>query len=197
MSGWNTEFWRDKLGSCGQDVLIGHNVVFTNPESVFLGNHVRIDPFCLITATLQTGDFVHVCSHAVLGGGKLQRVVLKGWNFIGYGSKLFTASEDYSGAGGPVMEHWNPDNKVERGDIVFEDFSGVASDVIVMPKARLPKGMTVGMKSLVWATNIYTPWAKYWGNPIQYQCMRDKEKILEVADKIQAEMNAVGDGKCG
>jgi len=52
---------KKELGSCGENVYIGHNVIFTNPKNVHLGNNVRIDPFSLITTALNVGDNVHIC----------------------------------------------------------------------------------------------------------------------------------------
>ena len=48
MIGWNEEI-KKELGYCGNNVVIGHNVIFTNPKKVILGDNFRIDQFCLIT----------------------------------------------------------------------------------------------------------------------------------------------------
>ena len=42
MLGWNEEI-KKKLAYCGQNVYIGHNVMFARPERVHLGDNVRID----------------------------------------------------------------------------------------------------------------------------------------------------------
>ena len=62
MVGWNEEI-KQHLGSCGENVFIGHNVIFTNPSEVHIGNNVHIDPFTLITTALEVGDNVQICSH--------------------------------------------------------------------------------------------------------------------------------------
>ena len=59
MIGWNEDI-KKTLGSCGTNVFIGHNVIFTNPSEVHLGNNVRIDPFTLITTKLTVGDNVQI-----------------------------------------------------------------------------------------------------------------------------------------
>ena len=51
MLGWNEEI-KKHLGGCGENVKIAHNVMFTQPQNVFLGDNVRIDPFSLITCKL-------------------------------------------------------------------------------------------------------------------------------------------------
>lgn len=172
---WNEEIKKD-LGYCGENVFIGHNTIFTNPSQVFLGDRVRIDPFCLITTGLTTGNNIQITSHCILGGGKNHIITLGDWCFIGYGSKLFCASEDYSGDHGPVNEFWGS-NKIFRGDIRLENFSGVASDVIVMPNIILPEGCTIGAKSFVYKSDNLTPWSVWIGNPLQLHKARNRKAI--------------------
>ena len=179
MIGWNEEI-KKELGSCGENVFIGHNVVFTNPSEVHLGNNVRIDPFTLITTALEVGDNVQICSHVVLGGGKAHKITIGDWCFIGYGSKLFCASEDYSGEHGPVNEFWG-NNKIYRGDITFENFSGIASDVMVFPGVTIPEGCTVGAKSFVYTKNPLEAWGVFIGQPVKFHKARNKENVVRLS----------------
>ena len=177
--GWNEEI-KSQLGSCGRNVFIGHNVIFTNPKNVHLGDNVRIDPFTLITTGLKTGSNVQICSHAVLGGGSQHTVTMGDWSFIGYGSKLFCGSEDYTGEHGPVNDFWGS-NKVYHGDISIGNYSGIASDVILMPGVNLPDGCNIGLKSVVWAKDELKPYSIYFGNPLKFHKNRDKDAILRLA----------------
>lgn len=169
---WNEEI-KKTLGGCGENVFIGHNTMFTAPEKVFLGDNVRIDPFCLITTSLITGKNIQICSHAVLGGGSQHQITLCDWSFIGYGSKLFCASEDYSGVHGAVNDFWG-DNKIYRGNIVFNKHSGIASDVIVMPGVQLPEGCNIGAKSFVYKSTDLIEWSTFIGNPLKFYKTRVK-----------------------
>ena len=178
--GWNEEIKRE-LGSYGQNVFIGHNVLFTNPKNVHLGNNVRIDPFTLITTALETGDNIQICSHSVLGGGGEHKITLGDWTFIGYGSKLFCASEDYSGDHGPVNEFWGS-NKIFRGDIKLNNYAGIASDVMVMPGVEIPEGCTIGAKSFVYTKNDLTEWSIYLGNPLSFHKKRNKKRVIELSN---------------
>ena len=176
MLGWN-EAVKSEFKSCGENVFIGHNTVFTSPQNVSIGDNVRIDPFCYISAgELEIGNNVQITSHAVLGGGN-RKIILGDWTFIGYGSKLFTESEDYSGDAGPVNDFWGH-NKTYAGDIIFNDYSGIASDVMIMPGVELPIGCTIGAKSFVYTKNRLTPWSIWIGNPLKFHKNRNKENIL-------------------
>ena len=178
--GWDEEI-KKELGYCGNNVVIGHNVVFTNPKNVFLGDNVRIDPFCLITTALEVGSYAQICSHAVLGGGNQHKITLGKWNFIGYGSKLFCASEDYSGEFGPVNEYWG-NNKIFRGDITFKDYSGIASDVMVLPRVTFPEGCTIGAKSFVYSKSELKEWSVYLGNPLTFHKERNKDNVINLSN---------------
>jgi galactoside O-acetyltransferase len=181
MVGWNEKI-KNELGYCGQDVFIGHNTIFTNPSEVHLMDRVRIDPFCLITTGLYVGSNSQICSHAILSGGSQQKITLDGWTWIGYGSQLFTASEDYSGEHGSVCEFWG-NNKIFRGDIYFKKYSGIASSVIVFPGITLPLGCAIGAQSLVHTKDKkkLKSWNIYIGNPLKHFRTRNSEKIMELA----------------
>lgn len=177
MLGWNEDI-KKELKACGDNVFIGHNVMINNPAEVSLGDNVRIDPFTLITAHLDVGSNVQICAYSMLGGGPGNTITLGDWTFVGYGSKLFCGSEDYSGKHGPVNEFWGQ-NKIYRGDIIFKDYSGIASDVIVMPGCSLPEGCTIGAKSFVYKTFWLGEWTVYIGNPLKRHKYRDKDAALK------------------
>ena len=183
MLGWNHDL-REQLGdpvaARSREVLIGHQVLINDPERVKPGNRVRVDPFTLITCGLETGDNVHICSHVVLGGGRQHTVCLGNWCFIGYGSQLFCASEDYSGRYGPIGDYWGH-NKIYRGDITFEDYCGVASQCLVLPGVHFPEGAVVAAQSLVYRTEDLKPWWIHKGTPARPWKPRDRESCLEHA----------------
>lgn len=180
-TGWD-ESWKSRLGGCGDEVFIGHHVIFTCPEKVFLGSRVRIDPFTLITTGLETGDNVQITAYSMLGGGSQHTIKMGNWTFIGYGSKLFCGSEDYSGRFGPVNEFWGH-NKTQHGDIKFSDYSGIASDVIVMPGITLPEGCAIGAKSLVYRDKDLLPYSVYMGNPLRFHKNRDRDAIRYLSQR--------------
>lgn len=179
MLGWNEDI-KKELGACGEHVFIGHNTMFANPERIFLDDRVRIDPFCFITTGLETGSNIQICAYAMLSGGQEHNILLRDWTFIGYGSKLFCASEDYRGNLGPVNEFWGW-NEIRRGDIEFMPYSGIASDVMVFPKVTLPEGCTVGAKSLIYNNKHLMPWTVHMGDKQSIRIPRNKENILEAA----------------
>lgn len=179
MLGWNEDI-KKKLGSCGENVYIGHNVMFARPERVFLGNNVRIDPFAYISCGLITEDFVQICAGVTMVGRK--DIHLKGWNFVSYGTKLITGSEDFRGEFGPVNDFWGH-NKVYEGDIVIEKYAGVCADVLVMPGVTIPEGTVFGAKSFVGKNHKAKEYELWMGNPLVKNCDRNRATIIEKANE--------------
>jgi acetyltransferase-like isoleucine patch superfamily enzyme len=177
MLGWNEEI-KKKFKSCGENVFIGHNVMFARPELVELGNNVRIDPFTYIGGGLVTGDYIQICSHNTFPGKKT--IYLDGWNFVAYGCKLITGSEDFTGNFGPVNDYWGK-NKVYEFDIRFKKYSGVCSDCIVMPGVELPEGTVYGAKSFI-GKNHKADEFELWINNKKHTD-RNKSMIITQSDK--------------
>ena len=133
------------------------------PYCVILGElrtttRFRMDPFCLVTTQVEAGDAVQVCSHVAMVGGPQRTVHFKGWNFVAYHSRLICGSEDFTGDYGPVNAWWGK-NRVNAADITFEKFSGVCSNVTVMPGVVLPEGCVIGAGALVRPQDKLEPWA--------------------------------------
>lgn len=178
MTGWN-EAVKETLGFCGPQVFIGHYTIFTAPHKVSLFHRVRIDAFCLITTGLHCTGNTQICSHAVLGGGSRHTITMGDMTFIGYGSQVFCGSEDYRG---PVNDFW-AHTKVHHGDVTFSPFSGVASQVIVMPGVTLPEGAVVGAQSLVYRTEDLEPWTIHLGSPAKPWKKRDEKAIRATVEE--------------
>jgi galactoside O-acetyltransferase len=120
----------------------------------------------------------------MLGGGNKHKITLGRWCFIGYGSKLFCASEDYSGDHGPVNEFWNPSNKIYRGDIKFNNYSGIASNCLVMPGVELPEGCTIGAGGFIYSSKPLQPWSVMLGSwengkyQLKLHKQRNREEVI-------------------
>lgn len=171
MLGWDEDI-KSRLGGCGTNVFIGKYCSFAYPEKVFLGNNVRIDPYSHIMTQLITGDVVQIMAQTILSGGADHKITLEGSNFIGYGSKIICATEDYTGEHGQVCEFFYENNKIIRGDVVFKKFSGVASNCIIFPSVTLPEGCAIGENSKVQSKDYLTAWSIYYGRPLLFRGTR-------------------------
>ena len=121
---------RDSVYKNGGHHLIGEGCQFLGGIPTMHGR-VRFDAGVISTCRIVAYDAVHVSSLVFFNGCSDQTVTLGEWSFVGSGSRLITASDDFSGASGPVGP-WGR-NEMQRGDIVFGPFSGVAVGCTVLP----------------------------------------------------------------
>lgn len=145
MLGWNEEI-KKELGACGQNVFIGHNVMFARPKEVFLGDNVRIDPFALINCGLVAEGNNQLSSHTIMNGRKT--VHLGEWVGFGYRVTVLTGSEDFTGEFGPAND-WFGKNKSFENDVVFETFSNALTNSLILPGCIIPEGAVIGANAVV------------------------------------------------
>lgn len=146
-----SETHREDLGRCGSNVNIHPSALLFNPRQIFIGDNVRIDCFCVISAGEQgvhIGNHVHVAAGAyIFGGGG--RVTLE--DFSGLSSRvcLYTSSDDYSQ--GYMTNPTVPEEykKVKRGDVTLRKHVIVGSGTILMPGVELGLAASVGALSFI------------------------------------------------
>lgn len=104
MAGWNAEFLGSEevaalgLGAVGHHVLIHRTAVLVNTAAIFLGDHIRIDPFVLISASEQVriGRNVHIAAYVSIVGAA--RIELDDFVGLSQGVRLLSSTDDFSGA---------------------------------------------------------------------------------------------------
>jgi acetyltransferase-like isoleucine patch superfamily enzyme len=85
------------LGSCGRNVIFGHNVALRHPHKVHIGSNVVIDDNCLLDAKgssnqgIRIGDGVFVGRNTILSCKNGDIELARGVN-IGFNCELFSAS---------------------------------------------------------------------------------------------------------
>ena len=160
---------------------LGHNVKISSKTTVYsadkikLGSNIRIDDFCVLSGNIAISDNVHLSTHVALTATLEPLIVGKG-STISYGSKLFTASDDF---GGDFM--FNPtydlsERNVVHAPIVIEEFVAIGALCTVMPGSLLGNGVAVGAMSLV--KGSLEPWSIYAGTPLRFLRKRS-QKLLE------------------
>lgn len=138
------------LANCGENVLISKKASLYNLERITIGNHVRIDDFCVISAGdggIEIGDYVHIavfCS--LIGAGKIMIS-----DFVGLSARVsvFSSNDDYSG-----RYLTNPMVPSEFKDVIHADvFIGkhviVGSGTVILPGITIEEGVAIGALSLV------------------------------------------------
>ena len=167
---------QELLGRVGSDVKIDRSVRIFNGKAIVLGSHIRIDSHCILIGGegLEMGSYTHIAwgCHLTATGAP---IILKGFNGLSSGVKIFSATDDYSE--GFLTNPTVPPQyrKVRVGPVVLERHVIVGANSVIMPGATLEFGASVGALSYV---NKTVPrLAIVSGNPLQLIGRRDGERL--------------------
>lgn len=164
----------------GIDVRISELAVIRHPELASLGDHIAIDEFVLVTTQLEMADYCHIAPFVSVIGSAKGLLKMGHFTTIAAGSRIICGSEGYDGQGliGPVIPEQHRDT-VKLEPVIFEPFSIVATNVVVMPGVTLGEGSAVGACSFVNEDTL--PWTVYWGTPAKPRRVREHRKMKENA----------------
>jgi len=146
----------------GKNVRISDKAAIYNPEQMELGDHVRIDDFCVVSGNLSFGRFIHVTPMCLVAGG-IPGIVLEDFCTLAYGVKVFSQSDDYSGQ---TLVNSN----IPKG-FKNEKFAAVhlhrqvivGAGAVIMPGVNVAEGCAIGAMALV--TRSTEAWGVYAGTP--------------------------------
>lgn len=171
------------LAQFGADVRISKKASIYNPGRISIGNHVRIDDFCVLSAGeggIEIGDYVHVAVYCLfIGAGKI--TVREFSNFSSRVS-IYSSNDDYSGAhltNPMVPEKYTG---VTREDVVIGRHAIIGSGSVVLPGVQLEEGTAVGALSLV--KNGCHAFGMYAGVPARLIGER-KRDLLELEKQLR------------
>lgn len=166
----------------GKNVLISDKASIYNCEKISIGNNVRIDDFCVLSAGvdgIELGNYIHIAVYtSLIGAGK---ITLCDFNNISSRVAIYSSSDDYSGIS--MSNSMVPD---EYKAVVHKAvFCGkhviVGSGSIILPGVTLEDGVAVGALSLV--TKKCEAFGIYAGNPIRRIKARKKD-LLQLEKKL-------------
>src|SRR5881628_2781552 len=132
------------LAAVGEDVRLSRHATLYGAAFISLGDHARIDDFCVLSAgaPLRIGRNVHVAAYCGLFGA----AGLELDDFSGLSSRvsIYTASEDYSGAS--LTNPTVPDvyRRVDDGPVRLGRHAIVGAGAVIMPGVQVGDGAAVG-----------------------------------------------------
>lgn len=179
------EYNKSLLGAAGEDVFISANVEIRRPSLIAVGNHVSIDSGFYITTKAEIADYIHIGPYVTVIGGFDGFLKLEGFNTIGAGTRIICVSDTFSG-NALVTTLGIPEKFVEvvAKPVIFQRFSNVGVNAIILPGVTLGEGSVVGAGSLV--TKDTEPWTIYVGAPAKPIKIRPKEKMLKYAKELES-----------
>lgn len=173
---------------CGNNVKISKKVSIYGAENISIGDHVRIDDFCVLSGNISLGNYIHLAVYVALFGGKAG-IEMQDYTTLSARTVVYAESDDYSG-----KHMTNPTipvrylGVIER-QVVLERHVIVGAGCTILPGVTIGEGSAVGSMSLV--NNSLNPWGIYVGIPCRYLKERSK-KILVMTDEFLHEMRGGG-----
>lgn len=167
----------------GKDVQISRLACFYSPDSIYIGDHVRIDDFCILSGKIKIGCYVHIAPYCGLYGN--YGIVMK--DFSGLSSKvsIYSGSDDYSGeylTNPTVPEKYK---SIDGGEVIMEKHVIIGATSVILPNVKIGEGTAVGCLSLV--LKDLEPWKIYAGIPCKL--IRDRNKgILDLEKTLNKEL---------
>lgn len=172
------------LGSVGHEVRIDRRAALFGAEHIFIGSHVRIDCFAVITAgpaPVRIGSFTHVAPHTYLSGAQ-GGITLGDGSGLAPFAALYSAVEDYSK--GHLTNPSVPEQfrSTTVGPIELDRHVAIGSSSVVIAGTSLGLGASVGALSLV--NRSVGEGEIVHGNPIRRVGRRDLDKLRALDQQL-------------
>lgn len=172
------------FAAIGQDVQISDRASFYGIAGITLGSHVRIDDFCVLSASasgIRIGQHVHIAVYSsLIGAGN---IVLSDFCNISSRVSIYSSNDDYSG--NTVTNPTVPSEYtgVTHADVYLGKHVIVGSGSVILPGVTLEDGVAVGALSLV--NKSCKAFGIYAGNPARRISER-KRDLLALEQQLLA-----------
>lgn len=177
------------FAALGRNVQISDRASFYGLSRIELGDNVRIDDFCVISAGaggVAIGDHVHIAVQtSLIGAG---RITLGDFCNLSSRVGIYSSSDDYSGA--TMTNPTVPDRfkAVDHADVRIGRHVIVGSGSVILPGVTVEDGVAIGALSLV--KTDCAAFGIYAGSPARWVRER-KRDLLELERQFVAEKSGV------
>jgi acetyltransferase-like isoleucine patch superfamily enzyme len=146
----------------GKNVRISDKASIYNTDQIEIGDHSRIDDFCVVSGKVTIGRNVHIAVFCNIAGGE-EGITLEDFSGLAYGCHVFSQSDDYSGR--TLTNPTVPDEfKCEvKKAVHIGRHSIVGTNSLIFPGVTLAEGTSVGAMTMV--TKSTEAWSMYFGIP--------------------------------
>jgi len=175
-----------KLGfaTIGSDVLISDKASIHGAARIELGDHVRIDDYCVLSAGeegIRFGSYVHVACQCTLIGKA--RIELEDFSGLSARVAVYSSSDDYSGAGMTNPTVPQEFRRVTDAAVRIGRHVIIGAGAVILPGVDIGEGAAVGALTLV--TKSLEPFRIYSGIPARRVGERSR-KLLELEAELRA-----------
>jgi len=162
----------------GSEVLISRKVSLYGVENMVIGNHVRIDDFCILSGTITLGSHIHISAFSALYGS--YGIEFEDYTGLSPRCTVFSASDDFSGdflispMASKELTH------IIGGKVLIKRYSQVGTGCVILPNLTIEEGVAIGAMSLV--NKTLREWGIYAGIPA-VRIKERKKGLLELLAK--------------
>jgi acetyltransferase-like isoleucine patch superfamily enzyme len=141
-----------KIGfaSYGKNILISDKCSIYNPANIILGNNVRIDDFCILSAGengIEIGNHVHIGCYSLLVGK--EKITMKDYSGLSSRVSIYSSSDDFTGEylSNPCV----PDKyrNVISKPVTLNEQVTIGTNCTILPGVTIEKNSCVYAHSLV------------------------------------------------
>ena len=175
--GFYTQEKLEKIGfkSLGKNVLISDKVSIYSPKNISIGNNVRIDDFCVLSAGdgyINIGNYIHIAVFTtIFGAGGVE---IEDFSTTSSRVAIYSITDDYSGETltNPIIPEKY--KKLTYKEVKIKKHSIIGTGSVILPGVTLDEGTSIGANSLVLKST--EPWGIYVGSPVRR--IKDRKKDL-------------------
>lgn len=176
------------FSSVGENVQISYRASFYGASRIALGNNVRIDDFCVLSAGsggIDIGNNIHIAVYSsLIGTGKIS---LSDFCNLSSRVSIYSSNDDYSGATLTNPTVPSEFTGVTHANVFLGKHVIVGCGSVILPGVTLEEGVAVGALSLV--NRDCKAFGIYAGNPARRISDR-KRDLLDLEQKLTASNGA-------
>jgi dTDP-4-amino-4,6-dideoxy-D-glucose acyltransferase len=161
--------------SVGKNVRISNKASFYNCANIEIGDSVRIDDFCVLSAGsggIKLGSYIHIGVFSSLIGS--EKIEINDFCNISSRVSIYSSSDDYSGSS--MTNPMIPEGfkVIFSASVILEKHVLIGSSSVVLPGVHLSQGVAIGAMSLV--KDSYSEFSMVAGIPAKK--IKDRRKNL-------------------
>lgn len=175
--------------SCGRNVLISRRASIYGANNINIGNNVRIDDFCIVSGTIEIGNYVHIAAYTGLFAGNAG-IFIDDYANISSRNSIYAISDDYTGITmtNPMIS--DEFKNVLSKKVIIERHVIIGSGCVVLPGVVLREGSAFGALSFINSSS--EEWTINAGIPCK-SIKKRSNKLLEYEEVISSRNGLKGE----
>lgn len=165
---------------------VGHHVYISRKASIYtvgsisIGNHVRIDDFCILSGEISIGSYIHISAYTAIYAK--YGVEIQDFCTVSGRVMIYSQNDDYSGnfLTNPMVP--GSFSNISGAPVVLKKHAIVGVGSVILPGVTLGSGACVGAMSFV-KSNV-PDWTVFGGVPARKIGER-KQNILKLEEQLK------------